>query len=64
MHDNQSLASTIIVSPPSSVAVDAFRKFLEVTKSEDIVETLTKEECWDKMEDSEQIADAINILTK
>ncbi|WAR11640.1 MROH1-like protein, partial [Mya arenaria] len=49
---------------PSMVAVDAFRKFLAVTKSEDIAETLEKEECWEKLEDKEELANGINIITK
>ena len=31
-----------------SAAVDAFRKFLDNTKSEDIVEVLDNEACWEK----------------
>ncbi|KAL4234897.1 Mroh1p [Mactra antiquata] len=49
---------------PSSVAVDAFKKFLEITKSEDIIEVLDKEECWEKFEDKENFAEGINILTR
>jgi len=48
----------------SSVAVDAFKKFLELTKSEDILEALEKEECWEKFEDVDEYPVAINVLTK
>lgn len=49
---------------PSSVAVEAFRKFLDLTKSEDIQEVLDKEECWEKFEDKDEYHEAFNILTK
>ena len=47
-----------------SAAVDAFRKFLDNTKSEDIVEVLDNEACWEKFEDVEEYPDAINVLTR
>lgn len=49
---------------PSQAAVEAFRMFLENTKSEDIIEMLTEEECWEKFEDKEEYPDAINVLTR
>ncbi|KAL3859489.1 hypothetical protein ACJMK2_009708 [Sinanodonta woodiana] len=49
---------------PSSVAVTAFRTFLERTKSEDIIEVLNTEGCWEKFEDEEAFPEAINILCR
>lgn len=44
--------------------MDAFKKFLEITKSEDITEVLDTEECWEKFEDKDEYPQGINILTK
>lgn len=49
---------------PSSVAVDAFKKFLTITKSEDIQQELDKEECWEMFEDKDEYPKAVNILTR
>ena len=45
-------------------AVEAFRKFLENTKSVDIIEVLSEEDCWEKLEDKEDYPNAINVLTR
>ena len=42
------LQYTCVVIVYFSAAVDAFRKFLDNTKSEDIVEVLDNEACWEK----------------
>ena len=47
-----------------SVAVDAFKKFLTLTKTEDVIEEIEKEECWEKFEDKDEYAEAFNFLTK
>ncbi|XP_052229832.1 maestro heat-like repeat-containing protein family member 1 isoform X3 [Dreissena polymorpha] len=49
---------------PSSVAVDAFKKFLANTKSDDITQVLEEGQCWGKLEDREELPGAINTLTK
>lgn len=56
------LQKTILYS--YRVAVDAFRRFLQLTKSEDILDTLEKEECWEKFENVDEYHEAINVLTK
>ena len=44
--------------------MEAFRKFLENTKSVDIIEVLSEEDCWEKLEDKDDYPDAINVLTR
>ncbi|XP_061166579.1 maestro heat-like repeat-containing protein family member 1 isoform X3 [Saccostrea echinata] len=52
------------VPEPSKAAVETFRSFLVRTKSTDVIEVLTEEECWEKFEEEENYPEAFTILTR
>ncbi|CAG2193325.1 unnamed protein product [Mytilus edulis] len=52
------------VPVPSLAAVEAFRSFLQRSKSEDIIEGLDKEDCWEMFEDEERYPESVTILCR
>ncbi|XP_056020899.1 maestro heat-like repeat-containing protein family member 1 isoform X2 [Ostrea edulis] len=52
------------VPEPSQAAIETFRSFLTRTKSTDIIDILTEEECWEKFEEEENYPEAFTILTR
>lgn len=63
-HESSGLFVQYLLLPFCSVAVDCFKKFLELSKCEDMLEVLDTEECWEKFEDPEEYPQAINVLTR
>ncbi|XP_052059790.1 maestro heat-like repeat-containing protein family member 1 isoform X2 [Mytilus californianus] len=49
---------------PSLAAVEAFRSFLQRSKSDDIIEGLDKEDCWEMFEDEERYPESVTILCR
>nr|XP_022339324.1 maestro heat-like repeat-containing protein family member 1 isoform X2 [Crassostrea virginica] len=49
---------------PSVTAIETFRSFLTRTKSNDIIDVLTEEECWEKFEQEEDYPEGFTILTR
>ena len=45
-------------------AIETFRSFLTRTKSNDIIDVLTEEECWEKFEQEEDYPEGFTILTR
>ena len=46
------------------VAVESFKAFLHRSKSEDIIEVLDKEECWEMFEDEEKYPESVTTLCR
>ncbi|XP_034336261.2 maestro heat-like repeat-containing protein family member 1 isoform X2 [Magallana gigas] len=49
---------------PSLAAIETFRSFLTRTKSNDILDILTEEGCWEKFEAEEDYPEGFTILTR